>query len=86
MERDNFVEEVFRRIKEAPEDRTISVGLKNGTSKSTHTDRLPMMFPVFPRLIRLGVDKDKRVLVLMKPGFDFFSSLSRFLASGPYLC
>jgi len=83
VERDNFVEEVFRRIKEAPEDRTISVGLKNGDfEKYTYGQIADDVSRVSQGLIRLGVDKDKRVLVLMKPGFDFFSVIVALLGVG----
>lgn len=83
MERSDFVAEVFRRIKDAPEDRTILVGLKNGDfEKYTYRQLVDDVSRLSQGLIRLGVDRGKRVLVLMKPGFDFFSVIVSLLGVG----
>lgn len=79
----DFVTEVFRRIENAPEGRTIMIGSKHGNfEKYSYKQLAADVASVSNGLMRLGVGKDKRVLVLMKPGFDLFSVIVSLLGVG----
>jgi acyl-CoA synthetase (AMP-forming)/AMP-acid ligase II len=79
----DFVAEVFRRITNAPDDRMIMVGSENGSfQKYTYKQIVADVAYVSHGLKGIGVGRDTRVLVLMRPGFDFFSVIVSLLGVG----